>query len=101
MSRRFNTTHYPPELAVPRQSAEELSITSLSVALVKNHKNRSVCLPTPCDVCQKMINEYPYISKLRHSGRRQYHVECALRVGLISRVPILNREGILTARAES
>jgi len=59
-----------------------LSLPSHSVALVKNGNNRSARLPTPCDVCQKLITSYPFIAK-ESSGYRKYHVTCALKIGLV------------------
>lgn len=67
-----------------------LSLPSHSVALVKHAGGRSTPLPASCDVCQRMINDYPFIAK--HSNyrkyhiarRRKYHIDCALRIGLVS-----------------
>jgi hypothetical protein len=71
-----------------------LLLPSHSVALVKHAGGRSAPLPTWCDVCEKMINDYPFIAK--HSSyrkdhiarRRKYHLDCALRIGLVSLVPM-------------
>jgi hypothetical protein len=71
-----------------------LSLPSHSVAFVKNPGGRSTHLPTTCDVCQKIISDYPFITK--HSSyrkyhvvrRRKYHLACALSVGLVSLTPM-------------
>jgi hypothetical protein len=78
---------FPEEGGVNLKRAVSLtvSIPSQSVALVKNGCNRSARLPTRCDVCQEVINEYPFIAK-ESSGYRKCHVECALKVGVVSLV---------------
>jgi len=71
-----------------------LSLPSHSVALVKNPGGRSTHLPTSCDVCQKMINDYPFIAKHNNyrkyhfARRRKYHLACALSIGLVSLTPV-------------
>jgi hypothetical protein len=81
-----------------RHAAEELSLPSHSIALVKNASHPSSHLPASCDACQKMISAYPYIAKQCTDGRhRKYHVACALRIGVILRVPAPEREEILVA----
>jgi len=69
-----------------------LSLPSRSVAIVKNGSNKSIRLPTKCDVCQELISDYPYIAKHNTSGHRKYHVECALRIELISLVHVPDAE---------
>lgn len=72
-----------------------LSLPSQSVALVRHTSGRSTRLPTSCDACQKMINNYPYIAKHSTNGHhRKYHVACALRIGLVLRAPTLGTDGI-------
>ncbi len=94
----YNGRAVPSELSLSRYPAEELSLPSLSVALVKNHSNRSAHLPIPCDVCENMISEYPFIAKHSNSGRhRMYHVACALRIGLVLSAPTPITEEILLA----
>lgn len=74
------------EIRFERAAYFSLSFPSHSVALVKNGSNRSARLPTPCDVCQMMIRDYPFIAK-ESSGYRKYHIECALRIGVVSLAP--------------
>ena len=70
-----------------------LSLPSRSVSLVQNRGGRSVQLPTSCDVCQKFISDYPFVTKHGMYGKdrlarhRKYHLACALSVGLVSLVP--------------
>jgi hypothetical protein len=74
-----------------------LLFPSHSVALVRKTGGRSKRLPTPCDACQKMIGEYPYIAKHNsNTHKKKYHVACALRIGLVLSDPPLNSNGILS-----
>lgn len=59
-----------------------LAFPGLHVRLVNNRSNRSPELPTPCDVCGRPIESYPFIAK-HHTSYRKYHVACALRTGVI------------------
>ena len=77
--------HPDHEISYERAAYYGLSLPSRSIALVKNGNNRSARLPIPCDVCQKMIKSYPFITK-ESSGYRKYHVNCALKIGLVLRV---------------
>ena len=71
-----------------------LSLPSKSVALVKNAGGRSAPLPTSCDICQKIITDYPYVAKHNNyrkdhfARRRKYHLACALSIGLVSLTPM-------------
>jgi hypothetical protein len=86
VSRRHETRH---------ETAADLRLLfpSLSVKLVRNRGGRSAPLPTPCDACQKMISEYPFITKLGSSSHyRIYHVACALRIGVVTGIPSRQRQ---------
>jgi len=74
------------EISFERAAYFGLSFPSNSVRLVNSASNRSAHLPTSCDVCQKMISDYPFIAK-HHHGYRKYHITCALKVGLVSLIP--------------
>lgn len=74
--------HPAHEISYERAAYLGLALPSRSVALVRSGSNRSARLPTPCDVCQRMIDTYPFIAK-EGSGYRKYHISCALRIGLI------------------
>lgn len=71
-----------------------MPLPSHSVAIVKNAGGRSEPLPTSCDVCRKLINDYPFIAKHTNyrknhvARRRKYHLACALNIGLVSLVPM-------------
>ena len=67
-------------------------LPSRSVALVRSSSNKSARLPTKCDVCQELIKDYPYVAKHSTSGHRRYHVECALRIELVSLVHMPSTE---------
>src|SRR5208337_2860038 len=79
-----------------------LLFPSLSVALVRSNVGRSR-LPLPCDACQKMISECPFIAKCSTGGhKKKYHVACALRIGLVLSDPPLSaraRSGGVKERA--
>jgi len=69
-----------------------LVLPSRQVALVKNAGGRSAHLPASCDACQKIISDYPFVTKNSykryHVGRhRKYHLACALNIGLVSLYP--------------
>ena len=72
----------PREISYERAAYFGLSFPSRAVRIVENAKNHSPRLPTSCDVCQKMIKNYPFIAK-HHISYRKYHITCALRVGLV------------------
>jgi len=71
-----------------------MPLPSHSVALVRGAGGRIEILPVACDVCGKLISDYPFIAK--HSSyrkhhlarRRKYHLACALSVGLVSLIPM-------------
>ena len=80
------------EIRYERAAYFGLSLPSRQVALVKNPGGRSVHLPTSCDACNKLINDYPFVTKNSyrrdHAGsHRRYHLTCALNIGLVSLVP--------------
>jgi hypothetical protein len=80
-------THHPShEVRFERAAYFGLILPSHSVALVKSGNNRSARLPATCDVCLKMITNYPFIAK-ESSGHRKYHINCALKVGIVSLIP--------------
>ena len=95
LSARNHNWNFPPlRLVVSKRPVVDeavnlsLSFPSLSVALVRRASGRSARLPAPCDVCQKSIDEYPFIAKHSNNGRhRMYHIDCALRIGLVAPVP--------------
>gem|GEM_PF-1148970 len=71
-----------------------LYLHSNSVALVRHAGGRSTPLPTWCDVCEKVISDYPFIAKnnvrekYHLERRRRYHLACALNIGLVSLIPV-------------
>ena len=71
-----------------------LSFSSPSVALVRSASLRSAPLPAWCAICDKVIAEYPFITKhgnyrtYRMAHRRVYHLACAMSIGLVSFVPM-------------
>ncbi|QQG48429.1 MAG: hypothetical protein HY247_06710 [archaeon] len=84
----FDPSGLSNEISYERAAYFGLAFPSRAVRLVENAKNHSPRLPTSCDVCQKMIQSYPFIAK-HHISYRKYHITCALRVGLI--LPILGK----------
>ena len=70
-----------------------MSLPSRQVAIVTNPGGRSAHLPSTCDVCQKIISDYPFVTKNKyrrdHAGRhRKYHLACAVNVGLVTLFPM-------------
>ena len=70
------------ESSNPRQAFAGLVLPGKHVRVIQNRQNRSVPLPVVCDLCNSEIQLYPFV--VNHgSGYRKYHVECAIRVGLV------------------
>ena len=59
-----------------------LVLPTCCVKPVKDVIARSPPLPTPCDLCGRPIESYPFISK-HHYSYREYHVACALGAGIV------------------
>jgi hypothetical protein len=70
------------------------TLPSQSTSLVRNPGGRSTHLPTRCDICQRIITDYPFVTKgsghRKHQIRRlrKYHLACALNIGLVSLTPM-------------
>ena len=72
----------------------DLSFSSNTVVLVSEAGRRSSRLPAWCAICEKIINDYPFVAKhgnyriYRTVHRKRYHLACALSIGLVSLVPM-------------